>query len=1023
MKKKQSASASRLSEIDRSAQISLLEVQLKMLEMKNKELVLQIEEKEKQIAQMQDERMLFRTIIDLIPDAIYVKDTEGRKTLANPKEVHFAGKNSEDEVLGKTDSDLYPEDQAGSAFKEDQFVLETGNPVLDIDGKLTDRDGNFHWILASKTPLRNTHGTITGIVGISRDITERKKVEEALRESETNFHTFFETVDDMIFVSNVSGEIFYANNAVTHNLGYSPEELKGMHILDVHPAAKRAEAEKIFGEMLAGIQSSCLLPLANKNGILIPVETRVWFGKWNGKACVFGISKDLSKEQEARDKYNKIFNSSPALMLLLTLDERRISEINDTFLQKTGLSRGDIIGRIITEVELLNFAEDQNEVAVKLMGKQRVTGLELVLKTRQGGLINGVLSREIIESNGKLYFLIVITDISDIKQAERNLIESNNRYDNLADHSRVITWEVNAKGLYTYISHVVSTVLGYKPEEITGIKHFYDFHPREERKGFKAAAFEVFARKEYFRNLESAVETKEGKIVWVSTNGIPVLDDQGNLAGYRGTDTDITEKKKTEIILLNAKREAEAANKSKSAFLANMSHEIRTPLNAIIGFSQLLNRDQLISERQMEYIKSITRAGEHLLSLINDILELSKMEAGRIELHPANVDLYALFDDIQLIFSERSQSKHLQFIFETSDDLPRYVVVDGNKLRQIFVNLIGNAIKFTDEGGIAVRIRVDSVGEMKNLLIVEVQDSGSGIPENEAGKLFKHFEQTSSGISKSSGTGLGLALSRELAILMGGNITFTSEPGKGSVFTFYVEIEEGQTEIYEPVITKRVIGISNPQEIYRILVVDDKEENLQVVCHLLGWVGFDTREAENGEEAIAKFQEWNPHLILMDMRMPVMDGYEATRQIKSTEKGKNTPVIALTASAFEEERAKIEPLGMHGFIRKPFRENELFGAIGTALGIEYLYEEGKTPSSHPIYLYDDMAMDDDIARLPSTLVMQMQEAIAVADIDLFIELTGKIDTAYSGIVPHLLALANNYDYDYLKQILNQKDIK
>lgn len=462
---------------------------------------------------------------------------------------------------------------------------------------------------------------------------------------------------------------------------------------------------------------------------------------------------------------------------------------------------------------------------------------------------------------------------------------------------------------------------------------------------------------------------------------------------------------------------AERANKSKSAFLANMSHEIRTPLNAIIGFSQLLNRDKQLTVSQKEYTTSIIRAGEHLLTLINDILELSKVEAGRVVLNPKDVDLHLFLEDIQMIFRERAQSKHLQFICEITDDLPRYALVDESKLRQIFVNLIGNAIKFTEEGGIAVRSRTDKIDEFTNRLTVEIQDSGPGIPDDDLSKLFRHFEQTSTGINQGSGTGLGLALSRELAIIMGGDISVSSEVGKGSIFTFTVKIQHGNADAIHTNITKRVIGIEAGKVGYRILVVDDKEENLKVAVDLLRLVGFETCEAINGLDAIEKFEDWNPHLILMDMRMPVMDGYEATRRIKSTEKGKQTPIVALTASAFEDERKKMESLGMQGYIRKPFRENELFSTLGEILELSYIYDD-EMPVLQDKYLDNSDLISDDIARLPRELVTKMTDALAVADLDLLIDLIDSINEDHPEIANKLMNMARNYEYVNLHQLLN-----
>jgi len=466
---------------------------------------------------------------------------------------------------------------------------------------------------------------------------------------------------------------------------------------------------------------------------------------------------------------------------------------------------------------------------------------------------------------------------------------------------------------------------------------------------------------------------------------------------------------------------AEMANKAKSIFLANMSHEIRTPLNAIIGFSQLMDRGSLSPDVQKEYISSIINAGEHLLMLINDILELSKVEAGRVSINPTNINLHTLLEDMQVIFKEQTQSKHLQFILDIANDLPKYIIIDENKLRQIFINLISNAVKFTDEGGIAVRARVDKVNNEKSYLVVEVQDSGQGISEEELNSLFQHFVQTSSGIKKGSGTGLGLALSRELAILMGGNISVSSQVGKGSVFTFKVEFKEGGVEKVKETITKQIISLKEGQKAYRVLVVDDKVENLRVVVKFLSMVGFETKEAVNGVDAIEKFEEWNPDLILMDMRMPVMDGYEATRLIKLTDKGKQTPIIAVTASSFEDEQKSIDLLNLQGHIRKPFRKNELYNCIGKVLDLKYIYEE---PASTPITnVPDTNIINQGVVNLPDKLLKQMSNALAVADLDLLINLIKSIETINPELAKYLLTLANNYDYDKLQQILNNKELK
>ncbi|MCK9640392.1 MAG: PAS domain S-box protein [Prolixibacteraceae bacterium] len=623
------------------------------------------------------------------------------------------------------------------------------------------------------------------------------------------------------------------------------------------------------------------------------------------------------------------------------------------------------------------------------------------------------------DKNGNVTGLIGIgRDITSRRLAEEALRESENILRSITDSAHDAIIMIDGEGLISYWNPAAERILGYSRYEAIGT----NLHELIAPKRFQQAHFAAFP---FFqqtgqgsavgKTLDLEAQRKDGNEISVqfSLSAIQIKDKWHAVGVLR----DVTDQKKTEQALLKAKQEAEMANKFKSIFLANMSHEIRTPLNAIIGFSQLMNRDKSLSDTQKEYNISIINAGEHLLSLINDILELSKIEAGRVVLNPVDIDLHEMLNHIQMLFSERAQSKNLQFLFELEDNIPQFVFVDENKVRQIFVNLIGNAFKFTEEGGIAVRVRVDRDEDNKKMLVVEVQDSGPGIPEEEMDKLFKHFEQTSSGVSKGSGTGLGLALSRELAIIMGGNITVTSEAGTGSIFTFRIEIEEGNSNAIEKNSSKGVIGIDSGNMHYRILVVDDKVDNLIVAANLLKLVGFETNEAVNGLEAIEKFESWDPHLILMDMRMPVMDGYEATRRIKSTEKGRKTPIIALTASTFEDELKKIDELGIQGYIRKPFRENDLFNTIGKILGIQYIYEE--IAETEPTdFKHDIERIVHEILKLPNSLLLKMQNALDVADLDLLVQLINTIDSDNSDLSTVLLKLAKNYDYDQLQLILH-----
>ncbi|MGB3560096.1 MAG: ATP-binding protein, partial [Geitlerinemataceae cyanobacterium] len=464
------------------------------------------------------------------------------------------------------------------------------------------------------------------------------------------------------------------------------------------------------------------------------------------------------------------------------------------------------------------------------------------------------------------------------------------------------------------------------------------------------------------------------------------------------------------------------ANQAKSTFIANMSHELRSPLNAILGFAQLMARSQSLTPEHRDSVGIITRSGEHLLTLINNILDLSKIEAGRTSLNLTNFDLHRLLEDINQMFQLKAEEKGLQLLVEYADDVPRYVRTDAVKVRQVLINLINNALKFTQQGGVRVLAAVDSQKRLSSSssrsLKFEIEDTGAGIAPEDMESLFEAFVQTETGKQAQEGTGLGLPISRQFVELMGGEMRVTSEVGEGATFAFdisVVPVEAAEVKETQPM--RRVIALEPGQPRHRILIVDDKLLNRQLLVKLLAPLGFELREAKNGREAIEISQEFEPHLIWMDMRMPVMDGYEATKQIKSTTKGQATAIIALTASVLDEEREIVLSAGCDDFMRKPFKEADIWEAMHKHIGVRYIYDDtgdDNTSSSSSRDL--QKALDpENLATLPIELLQQLEGAANFADFAQIDKSIAEIRSHNATIAEAISMLADDFAYDKIAE--------
>lgn len=999
---------------------------------------------------------------------------------ANQKYIEFTGYDSPEEVIGKRYSTEFYVDPARRERMLEE-IQEVGS-VKNFEMQFRRLDGSIRWGMYS-IYLNQEENCLEGVI---TDITDRRQAEDALHRSEAKYRNIFENSHAGIGRTRLEDGMFLdVNQRYAEIMGFSsPADLIGKRF-NHEFYADPSDRDRLISQLeqhgeVRNFEEQLRRPDGSTAWGLLSLRLN------REENCIDFVIADISKRKQLEEELSEkqqfldsIINNIP--LALFTKDIRNnfnyvlINQNSDRIL---GFPREGAIGKNDYDLlpkEVADLYREQDTAAIASGTLLEIP--EYPIHAGDETILARSLKLPLFDSQGDpTYLLCISEDITERKrqqEALRLIVEGTAsktgddffrtcvRYlaEVLQVHCAFVTEWANENWTKARILAIwvggeftrnFEIELGGTPcENVVAGKQVY-FYPD--------SVPSLFPNDPYIDELQAE-----------SYLGIPLLGSSGNMLGYLAvTDTKPMEpdpgrelilkifaaragaeleRHQAEKALMLAKEAAETANRSKSTFLANMSHELRTPLNSILGFTQLMVRDSTLAVQQRQFLETINRSGEHLLTLINDVLEMSKIEAGRTTLKPEPFDLHLLLQTVYEMFEIRSHNKRLSLEFEVASNLPQYVITDEGKLRQVLINLLNNAIKFTQKGRVTLRVKTQEPETTltptpdtryptphiptPNILYFEVEDTGIGIATGELEHLFQPFVQTSSSAHAREGTGLGLAISRQFVQLMGGSIAVTSVADQGSTFSFEIPFTLADpAEVVVTVKHGRVIGLAPDQPIYRILVVDDRAENRELIAQLLTSVGFEVQTANDGREAIAQWQSWHPQLIWMDMRMPVMDGYEATRRIRDVESRvllcvkNSTKIIALTASAFDEQQSSILEAGCDDLVLKPFREEVIFAKMATHLGVQYVYEETESPedSSAPGKVRKDDLTSSmaeasaSVSIMPPEWIAQLHQAALAVDAGQILALVEQIPESDRALADKLKDLVQHFNFDEILEL-------
>ena len=867
---------------------------------------------------------LISSLLDSIPDIIFFKDTEGVYLGCNPPFVEFVGK-SRMEIVGKTDYDLFDKEVADLFRQHDNEMLKQKLPRHNEEW-ITYRDGRKILLDTVKTPYWAGDGSLIGVLGISRDITERKEATELLQQTRQNYETFFDTIDDFLFVLDKQGNIIHTNSTVIDRLGYTREELVGKSVLMLHPSERRDEAGRIVVEMLNGTAEFCPVPILTKSGIQIPVETSVSHGFWDGTPVIFGVTKDITKIKLSEEKFSKLFHLNPSACGLNDIENHEYIEVNEAFYKLFGFDKNEVIGKTATELGLLT-PETINSIMVNADSNGIVTNAEAVLKAKNGDIRNVLLSAENIYVQNKEYRFTVVNDITELKQAGESLRLSEEKFRTVIDHTYDWEYWMGTDDRIIYTSPSCERISGYKQEDFLSDQLLLKkiVHPGDATL-FNDHNMNIHSQNHTseFDEFDFRIIKKDGSVVHIGHLCRPISDDKGNYQGRRISNRDITARMQVEEEIKLKNEELHKLNAEKDKFFSIISHDLRGPFNAFLGFTKLMVEElpNLTQEQVQKMAGSMKNSATNLFHLLENLLEWSRLQRGIAAFEPEPFLLMPMITETMRPVMGSANKKEIEIKYEIPDYLQ--VFADQYMLASTIRNLASNAVKFTIKGG---KVTIAAKAVPGNSVEFSVMDTGIGMNPEMVDNLFRLDAQTNRrGTDGEPSSGLGLLLCKDFVEKHGGKLWVESEEGKGSVF--YFTIPYHAKVLMKNVITNSVSEEEKEVQIKRmkILIAEDDEISDSLISAMVDKYSYEVLHVNTGDEAIHACRN-NPDidLVLMDINIPGMDGFEATRQIRQF--NNDVVIIAQTAFSLKFDRVMAIEAGCNDYINKPISNSELKGLI------------------------------------------------------------------------------------------------